>query len=156
MEKKKLVDLSHLIEPGMVTYLEDVKLWQGWNGTTWQTILASTLPWANVQLASGYEAYIGSTVGPRVRREGSIVYLEGRLQRTGGSNIPASDSLTLGTIPTAYRPVGHYAEGFTTTSNSGSGTPLARIEIWNTDGTIRYWSDRPTSWVGFSNWWFIN
>lgn len=142
-------------EEGMVTYLRDANLLQLFDGASWQTVLASTLPWANVQLATGYQAYVGSTVGPRVRREGNIVYLEGRLSRTSG-DIPQSDSVTLGTVPAAYRPVGHYAEGFTTTSNSGNGTPLGRIEIWHTDGTIRYWSDRPTNWVGFSSWWFVN
>ncbi|WP_326792039.1 hypothetical protein OHA79_09565 [Streptomyces sp. NBC_00841] len=143
---------------GMVSYLKDTKLIQVYDGTTWQTMVAATLPWANVTLSSTYKAYApGSTVGPRVRREGSIVYLEGRLMRTDGANIPAgSDSLTIGTVPSAYRPSGHYAEGFCTTSNAGTGTPLARVEVWHTDGTIRLWTDRATTFIGFSSWWFVN
>ncbi|GGW82521.1 hypothetical protein [Streptomyces griseoloalbus] len=143
-------------EAGMVTYLEDVKRLDVYDGSKWQAIVSATLPWANVSLASGYKAWEGGTVGPRVRREGSIVYLEGRLQRTSGADIAASDGVTLGTVPTAYRPVGHYAEGFVTLTNSGANTPVGRIEIWHTDGTIRYWSDKATSFVGFSSWWFIN
>lgn len=141
---------------GMVTYLEDVNRLELYDGTKWQAIVSATLPWANVSLVSGYKAWDGATVGPRVRREGSIVYLEGRLERTNGANIAASNSVTLGTVPSAYRPVGHYAEGFCTISNATDGTPLARVEIWHTDGTIRYWSDKSTSFVGFSSWWFIN
>jgi hypothetical protein len=142
--------------PGMVTFLTDVDRLDVYDGSKWQTVLTATLPWANVSLASGYAAYGGSTVGPRVRREGDIVYLEGRLQRSNGANIGAADNLTLGTVPAAYRPVGHYAEGFCTISNASTGTPLARVEIWHTDGTIRYWSDKSTTFVGFSSWWFIN
>lgn len=143
-------------QPGTVTFLEDVKRLDVYDGSKWQAIVSATLPWANVSLASGYTAWEGSTVGPRVRREGSIVYLEGRLQRTNGTDIAASDSVILGTIPSAYRPVGHYAEGVVTLTNAGANTPVGRIEIWHTDGTIRYWSDKATSFVGFSSWWFIN
>ncbi|MET9480948.1 hypothetical protein [Streptomyces sp. NPDC006638] len=140
---------------GMETYLvaeqrKEVRV----NGS-WQEVIRGTLGWTNVSLASGYRAYVGSTIGPRVRRVGPIVYMEGRLEKTNGTDIPASDSLTLGTIPAAYRPVGHYAEMACTTSNAGSGTPLARIEVWNTDGSIRYWSDRATAFVGFSSLWFV-
>lgn len=146
---------------GQEAWLIDQGLKTLYDGTTWQTVVVATLPWANVQLASGYQAWVGNTVGPRVRREGSIVYLEGRLMTTSGDNIPVSDSLVLGTIPAAYQPVGHYAEGFVSISNAGSGPPLARIEIWHKTastgpGTIRYFSDKPTQWVGFSSWWFIN
>lgn len=143
-------------ESGMVTWLKDAKIAQIYDGTAWQTIVAATLPWAGVTYASGFNGYGGSTVGPRVRREGSIVYLEGRLKRASGADIPASDNLTLGTVPEDYWPVGHYAEDSCTISNAGSGPPLARIEIWHTDGTIRYWSDKPTAFVGFSSMWFVN
>lgn len=146
---------------GMVTFLQDTKIWQGYDGQNWQTIVAATLPWANVTLGSGYVAYGGSTVGPRVRREGSIVYLEGRLAKTGGATIPASDNVILGTIPLAYQPIGHYAEDACTISNAAAGPPVARIEVWHKTaasdpGTIRYWSDKATTFVGFSSWWFIN
>lgn len=146
---------------GMETYLvaeqrKEVRV----NGT-WQAVVTSTLPWLDVVLGSAYQPYGGSTVAPRVRREGSIVYLEGRMVRKDLANIPASNSVILGTIPLAYQPVGHYAEGFCTVSNATDGTPLARVEIWHgtapTDpGTIRFWSDKPTSFIGFSSWWFVN
>jgi hypothetical protein len=141
---------------GMETYLvaerrKEIRV-QG----VWQQIVMTTFPWANVVLTGTYEAFIGSTVGPRVRREGSIVYLEGRMQRKDVGLIPPSEGLVIAQIPTSYRPVGHYAEGFATISNSGNGTPLARIEIWNTDGSVRYYSDRSTQWIGFSSWWFVN
>lgn len=149
-------------DPGMVTFLKDTKVWQGYDGSTWQTIVAATLPWADVTLASGYQAYGGSTVAPRVRREGSIVYMEGRLTGSGvGNTIPASDNIILGTIPLAYQPIGHYAETACTISNAAAGPPVARVEIWHktapaNPGTIRYWSDKTTTFVGFSSSWFIN
>lgn len=142
---------------GMVTYLQDVDRLEVWDGSKWQAIVSSTLPWANVTLGSAYEAWDGSTVGPRVRREGSIVYLEGRLQRQDGGTIGATDSLVLGTVPAAYRPVGHYAESAALISNGYQTiAPVARIEIWHTDGTIRYWSQKSTQFVGFSAWWFVD
>lgn len=148
-------------DPGMVTFLRDIKVWQGWDGSAWQTIVAATLPWANVTLASGYVGYGGSTVAPRVRREGSIVYMEGRLAKPALASIPASDNVILGTIPLAYQPIGHYAEMACTISNAAAGPPVARIEVWHKTaaedpGTIRYWSDKATTFVGFSSWWFIN
>lgn len=143
-------------QAGMVTYLKDVQQLQYFDGDTWQTVVASNLPWANVSLASGFQAYSGNTVGPRVRREGSIVYLEGRLSKTSGTIAANQNGLVLGTVPVGYRPVGHYAEGVVTATNGGTGAPLARIEIWHTDGTIRYWSDKATDWVGFQSWWFVN
>ncbi|WP_329168304.1 hypothetical protein OG709_29895 [Streptomyces sp. NBC_01267] len=139
---------------GMETYLVAEQRKEVYVNGTWQEVIRGTLGWANVALPSGYRAYVGSTIGPRVRRVGPIVYLEGRLEKTSGS-IAAADSLTIGTVPTAYRPVGHYAEGFVTSSNAGAGTPLGRIEVWHTDGTIRLWTDRATPWVGFSAWWFV-
>lgn len=140
---------------GMVTWLADVKRLEVYDGYAWQAIVAATRPWANVALPSGYAPWEGNTVAPRVRREGSIVYLEGRMKKTS-AQIPASDSLVIGTLPAGYWPVDHYAEGFVTTTNASNGTPLARIEIWHTDGKIRYYSDRSTDWVGFSSWWFVN
>jgi hypothetical protein len=146
---------------GMVAFLDDSKIFTGYDGSTWQTIVASTLPWANVVLPSGYQAWIGNTVGPRVRREGSIVYLEGRMMRTDSTNIAAQDGLTIGTVPLAYQPVGHYAEGHVSLSNAGTGAPVGRIEIWHREstdgpGTIRLWTDKPSQWIGFSSWWFVN
>lgn len=154
---------ANLPEPveGMETYLVAEQRKEIYRNGTWQAFVTATKPWLNVTLATGYTAYGGATVAPRVRQEGSIVYLEGRLKRTDNGNIPASNSIILGTIPLAYQPVGHYAEGFCSVSNATDGTPLARVEIWNgsapTDpGTIRYWSDKPTAFVGFSSWWFVN
>lgn len=140
---------------GMETYLVAEQRKEVRANGAWQEVIRGTLGWTNVSLSFGYRAYVGSTIGPRVRRVGPIVYMEGRLEKTSGTDIPASDSLTLGIIPAAYRPVGHYAEMACTTSNAGTGTPLARIEVWNTDGSIRYWSDRATAFVGFSAWWFV-
>lgn len=144
-------------EAGMLTYLEDVQRLDVYDGTAWQAVVSATLPWANVSLGIAYEAYEGTTVGPRVRREGSIVYLEGRLQRKDGNTIGVTDAHILGTVPVGYRPAGHYAEGAVMISNGFSDeTPLARIEVWHTDGTIRYWSQKVTNFIGFSNWWFVD
>ncbi|WP_405560676.1 hypothetical protein [Streptomyces sp. NBC_01180] len=144
---------------GMVTYLKDVKLLQVYDGAAWVTVLSSPvtpLTWVNVTMPSAYVAYSSNTVAPRVRREGSIVYLEGRLKRSDDKNIPIADPITVGTVPTAYRPIGHYAEGIVSITNAGTGAPTGRIEIKNDTGEILLSTDKATPWVGFSSWWFVN
>lgn len=74
-----------------------------------------------------------------------------------------ADNVIIGTIPNGYQPVGHYAETSCTLSHESAypGTPLGRIEIWHdtaatNPGTIRLFTDKTTSFVGFSAWWFVN
>ena len=139
---------------GMVGWLKDANSLEVYDGSAWQEVIRGTLGWSNVSLTSGYEPWSGATVAPRVRRVGPIVYLEGRMQKSSGSIPGNSFGLVLGTVPSGYRPVGHYAEGAATITTSGSGAPVGRIEVLTT-GEIKFYAEQSTSWVGFSNWWFV-
>lgn len=162
-ENERAANLPNAVE-GMETYLVAEQRKDIYRNGAWQEVIASRLPWANVTLATGFVPWVGNTVGPRVRREGNIVYLEGRMMKSDTSNIDAQNDFILGTVPQAYWPVGHYAEGQVSLSNAGAGAPVGRIEVWpdlpgnstNTPGAIHFWSDKATQWVGFSSWWFVN
>lgn len=137
---------------GMESWLKDSDTKHVYDGSAWQQVTMGKLPWANVSLASGWSPWVGNTVAPRVRREGSIVYLEGRQQYS--SSFAGANGVTIGTVPSSYWPIGHYAEGAATITLNGA-PPIGRIEVWHTDGTIRLWTDNATNWVGYSSWWFV-
>lgn len=140
---------------GMETYLIAEQRKEIRVAGTWQEVVRGTRGWVDVTLGSLYQIYNGSTVAPRVRQVGPIVYMEGRLQRKDGANIPKADPLTVGIVPSGYRPVGHYAEGSISITNAGAGAPVGRVQI-DTDGTVSVVTDKPTTWIGFSSWWFVN
>ena len=101
--------------------------------------------WANLTLASGYinpgHGYTASWM-----RDGSRLYLRGRIGLTGGGGMP--NATTIATIPTGIRPAGGAAVGWAAVRDNGLYPSVTRVEITDTGVLRTYDSSTPLpTWI---------
>jgi hypothetical protein len=133
---------------------------------TWVTLFEPLQDWQpTITLKSGFEE--GSVeLGTRVK-DGTHVYLKGRIQRTDATNILDANAVNLGAVPSELIPPTELRTYPGTCSMAGSTTDAAgRIEILNTGtasaygvaGDILWWyqGDTGTAWVDISGDYWID
>lgn len=101
--------------------------------------------WANLTLASGY-IYPGHGYTASWMRDGSRIYLRGRIGLTGGGGMP--NATTIATIPTGIRPAGGVAAGWAAVRDNGLYPSVTRVEITDTGVLRTYDSSTPLpTWI---------
>lgn len=94
---------------GMVAFLQDTKLFTGYDGTSWVVLAAGTQAWTTISLASGY-SHDGNSNGTAQYRIVNLfgeptVMLRGGVALTyPGGNLPNSSVMTNTALPSAARP----------------------------------------------------
>lgn len=94
---------------GMVAFLQDTKLFTGYDGTAWVVLAAGTQAWTTIPLASGY-SHDGNGNGTAQYRVVNLfgettVMLRGGVGLTyPGNALPNSGTMTNSALPSAARP----------------------------------------------------
>ena len=141
-----------------------MKLVAGTN--TWTTLSAPLQDWqSTITLKSGFEV---STVALGVRvKDGTHVYLKGRIERTDGNKIQDANAVNLGAVPSGLIPTSELRTWTGTCSLAGTTTLAAgRLEVLETGtasaygvaGDILWWYQGTdgTDWVDISGDYWID
>jgi hypothetical protein len=94
---------------GMVTWLQDIRQLQLYDGTTWSTIASGSSTWTTIALGSGY-THNGNSQG-NVQYRVVNLFGESAIMLRGGANVtysgnvaPNSGVINASPLPTAARP----------------------------------------------------
>lgn len=126
---------------GMLSYIEDVARWEGFDGESWVTLGSGTSAWKTPVLANGYTDN-GNDNGPlryrRVNLFGEVsVMWQGGLNLTysvATKTLPNGGVIVDQTLPVDYRP-SHRRTVTAACSGVDSNTLSLKIDF-NTDGTV--------------------
>lgn len=143
-------------QAGMVSFLRDIKRWEGFDGTNWVAIAAGTSVWTNLSLVSPW-LHDGNDNGNAQYRivdlfgEKTIMFRGSFYRSSYPSSVPSSFVVTSSPLP-----VTSIIENKRTisipVSDSGSTRITLKLDI-QTDGHLSVWGfgskDKP-AWIGLN------
>lgn len=143
------------VPSGSLCARTDQKALYQYVSSVWTPITPATSAWVDISLPAGIRGYNNNdpSFKPQVRKVGNQVFLRGRYETTGGTNLVFGQTITL--------PAGYASPSILditgTTSTGTGGTATARFQLQLNGDLVYYSGASPnTPWVGFSGTWLTD